>query len=69
LYFYAWGKFTSFFFFGLDEATRIAVGFGVLYTVLYEIHVVNKSYVEDTYFSRKRFQFAVDTIYPSTNNL
>jgi hypothetical protein len=55
LYFYAWGKFTSFFFLGIDEAARVSVGFGVLYTVLYEIHAVNKTYVEDTYLFRKRW--------------
>jgi hypothetical protein len=33
----------------------VSVGFGVLYTVLYEIHAVNKTYVEDTYLFRKRW--------------
>ena len=61
LYFYAWGKFTSFFFLGMDEASRVAVGFGVLYTVLYEIHAVNMTYVEDTYLTRKKFHFTVSS--------
>jgi hypothetical protein len=49
-----WGKFTFFVFFILEEIARVALAFYVTYLILFEIHAINRSYVEDTYFGTKR---------------
>jgi hypothetical protein len=49
-----WGKFTFFVFFILEEIVRVALAFYVTYLILFEIHAINRSYVEDTYFGTKR---------------
>lgn len=54
LYFIMWGKFTFFVFFILEEIVRVALAFYVTYLILFEIHAINRSYVEDTYFGTKR---------------
>lgn len=54
LYFIVWGKFSFFIFFILEEILRVALAFYVTYLVLFEIHAINRSYVEDTYFNTKR---------------
>jgi len=54
LYFIVWGKFSFFVLFILEEILRVALAFYVTYLVLFEIHAINRSYVEDTYFGTKR---------------
>ena len=53
-YFVVWGKFVLFFVYLLEIVPRIALGFFIFYLVIFEIHGVNQSYKEDTYFLNKR---------------
>jgi len=61
LYFLVWGKFSLFIFFILEEIFRLALALYVVYLILFEIHAINRSYVEDTYFGTKRSMFSVKT--------
>jgi hypothetical protein len=54
MYFIVWGKFTYFFIYLLEIVPRISLGFFIFYLVIFEIHGVNQSYKEDSYFSNKR---------------
>lgn len=53
LYFVVWGKFSLFIFFFVEEILRVALALYITYLIIFEVHAVNRSYVEDTYFSSK----------------
>ena len=54
IYFMVWGKFSYFFFLMAELAARLGLAFYILYLILFEVHSVNCSYLEDTYFKNKR---------------
>lgn len=54
LYFIVWSKFALFVAFILEELGRVALALFITYLILFEVQAVNRSYVEDTYFSSKR---------------
>jgi hypothetical protein len=54
LYFIMWSKFALFVAFILEELGRVALALFITYLILFEVQAVNRSYVEDTYFSNKR---------------
>lgn len=54
LYFVIWGKLFYFTFFMLEEAARLSLAFYVCYLIIFEVHSVNCSYKEDTFFHSKR---------------
>ena len=54
VYFMVWGKFSYFFFLMAELAARLGLAFYILYLILFEVHSVNCSYVEDVYFKTKR---------------
>lgn len=58
LYFLCWGKLFFFIFFIVEEILRLALGFYICYLIIFEVHAVNASYVEENYFYTKRFQFS-----------
>lgn len=57
LYFIVWGKLSLFIFFIIEEIARVALALYITYLIIFEVHSVNKSYVEDGYFTSKRFSF------------
>jgi hypothetical protein len=57
LYFVIWGKFTLFNFFGLEEVARVGLALFITYLIVFEVHSLNRSYVEDTYLANKRFSY------------
>lgn len=57
LYFIVWGKFSLFLFFVIEEVARVALALYITYLIMFEVHAVNRSYVEDTYFGTKRTLF------------
>ena len=57
LYFIAWGKFTYFWLFILEEIARVSLALYVTYLLIFEINAVNRSYVEDIFFVKKRSNF------------
>lgn len=59
LYFVIWGKFSMFWFFILEEIGRVALALYITYLIIFDVHAVNRSYVEDKYFSTKRFNFSI----------
>jgi len=50
IYFACWAKFFTFIFFILEEILRLALAFYICYLIVFEVHAVNGSYVEDNYF-------------------
>jgi len=50
LYFVCWAKFFTFLFFILEEILRLSLAFYICYLITFEVHAVNFSYLEDTYF-------------------
>nr|ASY95707.1 hypothetical protein [Paraurostyla sp.] len=50
LYFIIWGKFLTFIFFILEEILRLSLAFYICYLIIFEVHSVNNSYLEDFYF-------------------
>ena len=54
LYFIYWGKFFTFIFFILEEILRLSLAFYICYLIIFDVHAVNASYIEDTYFADKR---------------
>lgn len=54
IYFLLWGKFFTFIFFILEEILRLSLGFYICYLIIFDIHAVNASYVEDNFFYNKR---------------
>jgi len=57
LYFIVWGKFSLFLFFIIDEVLRVSLALYITYLIVFEVHSVNRSYVEDTYFATKKTIF------------
>ena len=54
LYFIIWGKFYYFLFLMIELTARLGLAFYILYLVLFEVHCVNCSYVEDRFFYFKK---------------
>lgn len=54
LYFMIWGKFLYFFVLMAELAARLGLAFYILYLILFEVHSVNCSYVEDSFTKKKR---------------
>lgn len=54
LYFIVWGKFAYFWLFILEEIGRVMLALYITYILIFEMNAVNRSYVEDSYFSAKR---------------
>ena len=54
LYFIIWGKLSLFVFFIIEEIARVGLALYITYLIVFEVHSVNRSYVEDTYFATKR---------------
>lgn len=53
-FFTAWGKFTYFWMFILEEIARVSLALYVTYLLIFEINAVNRSYVEDMFIVDKR---------------
>lgn len=56
LYYLFWAKFFTFIFFILEELLRLALAFYICYLIIFEVHSVNCTYVEDNYFLHKKQQ-------------
>ncbi len=56
IYFIVWTKFLTFFFFILEEILRLSLAFYICYLIIFEVHAVNCSYVEDEYIQNQRRQ-------------
>jgi len=54
LYFIIWGKLSLFVFFIIEEIARVGLALYITYLIVFEVHSVNRSYVEDTYLATKR---------------
>jgi hypothetical protein len=54
LYYILWGKIAFFFFYTLEIAGKILLGFYISYLILFEIQAVTVSYHEDNYIATKR---------------
>ena len=54
IYFMLWGKFAYFLFLTLELAAKVSLGLYISYLIIFEIHSVGCSYVEDNYVSSKR---------------
>lgn len=54
LYFIVWGKFAYFWLFILEEIGRVMLALYITYILIFEMNAVNRSYVEDSYFTAKR---------------
>lgn len=53
-YFVTLGKFSYFWGFILEEAFRVSLALYITYLIIFEVHSVNISFLEDNYFSQKR---------------
>ena len=62
VYFLIWGKFSYFWLFILEEIARVSLALYVTYLLIFEINAVNRSFVEDMYFSSKRYNFTTKSI-------
>lgn len=65
IYFLCWAKFFTFIFFILEEILRLSLGFYICYLIIFEVHSVNCSYVEDTYFQTMRYENSQNALYQS----
>ena len=54
VYFVCWAKFALFTLFILEEILRLSLGFYICYLIIFEVHSVNGSYIEDSYFASSR---------------
>jgi len=63
IYFLCWAKFFTFIFFILEEILRLSLGFYICYLIIFEVHSVNASYTEDTFFSSHRQDPYITTLY------
>ena len=54
VYFLVWGKLAYFWLFILEEIARVSLALYVTYLLIFEINAVNRSFVEDQYFTLKR---------------
>jgi hypothetical protein len=53
-YFVVWGKLNFFLFFLVEETARLGLAFYISFLIIFEVHSVNCSYKEDTFFERKK---------------
>lgn len=51
-YFICWAKFFTFIFFILEEILRLSLAFYISYLIVFEVHAVNFSYIEDKEFAK-----------------
>lgn len=51
-YFVCWGKFFTFIFFIIEEVLRLSLAFYISYLIVFEVHAVNFSYIEEREFSK-----------------
>lgn len=56
IYYIVWAKLFTFIFFILEEILRLSLAFYICYLIIFEVHAVNCSYVEDNYIQTKRQQ-------------
>jgi hypothetical protein len=56
LYYLVWAKFFTFIFFITELLLRLALGFYISYLIIFEVHSVNSSYLEDDYLQNKRIR-------------
>jgi hypothetical protein len=65
IYFICWAKLYLFIFFILEEILRLSLAFYICYLIIFEVHAVNCSYIEDNYFShnRKNFKFSDNAVF------
>lgn len=61
LYFVIWGKFTLFGFFIIEEIARVILALYITFLIIFELHAVNYSYTEDTYFNIQKSIFCTKT--------
>jgi hypothetical protein len=54
IYFLYWAKFFTFIFFILEEILRLSLAFYICYLIVFEVHAVNASYIEDVYVQQTR---------------
>lgn len=54
IYFICWAKFFTFIFFILEEILRLSLGFYICYLIIFEVHSVNGSYLEDNFITSNR---------------
>jgi hypothetical protein len=54
LYFLCWSKFFMFIFFILEEILRLSLAFYICYLIIFEVHAVNSSYVENNFNNFKK---------------
>jgi hypothetical protein len=54
IYFVCWAKLFTFICFILEEILRICLGFYICYLIIFEVHSVNFSYLEDNYIQNSR---------------
>jgi len=54
IYFVCWAKLFTFICFILEEILRICLGFYICYLIIFEVHSVNFSYLEDNYIQISR---------------
>jgi len=66
IYFIYWAKFFSFIFFILEEILRISLAFYICYLIVFEVHAVNASYIEDSYMQQTRSAIDLSEIKPKT---
>ena len=52
IYFICWAKFFTFIFFILEEILRLSLAFYISYLIVFEVHAVNFSYIEDLEFKK-----------------
>lgn len=57
IYFLCWAKFFTFIFFILEEILRLSLGFYICYLIIFEVHSVNCTYVEDNYIQDAKEKF------------
>lgn len=53
-YYVTWGKFFMFWAFILEEAFRVSLALYISYLIIFEVHSINASYNEDSYFINKK---------------
>lgn len=53
-YYVIWGKLFLFYFFILEELFRISLALYIFYLIIFEVHSVNISYIEDSFITNKK---------------
>lgn len=54
-YYITWGKLYMFWFFILEESFRVSLALYITYLIIFEVHSINASFSEETFFKIKRF--------------